>query len=787
MPYPASSPHEFAGTEPVTLSGRVPHESGGRHVAGNAEYIDDMREPDGLLHAALGLSGEAHARILEIDLSQVLAAPGVVGVVTSADIPGRNDMSAAGHGGDPLLADGVTAYHGQPLFAVIATTRNAARRATRLARIGYDSIPANIDVAAARANAGRLLAPGLRLERGDVEAGLAASPHRLAGSVTIGGQEHFYLEGQIALAIPGEDEVLIHVASQHPSDLQEVTARILGVPSHGVRVHVRRMGGGFGGKETQPAIFAAIAAVAAKKFERPIKLRPDRDDDMVITGKRHDFVVDYDIGFDDAGRILALDTVLHARCGHSEDLSRGVTDRAVMHADNAYYYPATRIEARLWQTNTVSNTAFRGYGGPQGIAAAERFVEDIAYTLGLDPLEVRKRNFYADPDRAHTPYHQHVHDNLLERIVGELEASSDYAARRQAILDFNARSPVIKRGLSLVPVKFGISFSKSAMNQGAALLSVYRDGSVHINHAGTEMGQGIHTKIAQVIAAELGIDLSRVRVTATATDKIPNGSPTAGSLGTDLNGMAAVDAARRLKSGIAALFAPDVPDRIAFANGRVSGPDIDLPWAEAVERAYQARIPLSVTGFYRTPGIHWNRQEGRGSPYLYFTYGASCSEVALDTLTGEYRVLRTDILQDVGHSINRDIDIGQIEGGFLQGLGWATAEELWWDSSGRLRTHAPSTYKIPLASDQPEIFNVRIAEWSVNAAPTVMRSKAVGEPPVMLALSVVGALGMAAASVADYALPPRLDLPATPERMLMAVERLRADASSRTVPARAAE
>ncbi len=781
------SDHALEGTEPTPQSGPVPHESAVQHVTGRAEYIDDSPEPAGMLHGALGLAAIACGRIVAMELGPVRAAPGVVEVITAADIPGRNDVSMPGVDDDPLLAEGRIHYHGQPVFMVVATDRTLARRAARLARIEYQAEPPILTIDEARARGARLVAPDLQLQRGDPAAALARAPRRLGGRAAVGGQEHFYLEGQVAAAFPREaDEVLIHSASQHPAEVQEIVARVLGLPENGVAVQVRRMGGGFGGKESQPAIFAALAAVAARRLGLPVKLRPDRDDDMIVTGKRHEFAADYEVGFDETGRIAAVDVTLASRCGYSADLSRGVADRAVMHVDNAYYYPAVRARSQPLFTNTVSNTAFRGYGGPQGIGLAERWIEDIAYTLGLDPLEVRKRNLYGEGERSLTPYHQPVTDNIMPRVIEELERTSDYQRRRAEIIAFNAQSEFTKRGLSLIPVKFGIAYSAVFMNQGAALVSLYRDGSVHVNHGGTEMGQGIHTKMIQIAAAELGLPLSRIRVTATATDKVPNSVPTSGSLGTDLNGMAVVDALRKLKARLAAVVCPEDPAAVRFEGGQVVGPDGAAPLAEVCDRAWKARVPLSATGFYKTPQVHWDRAAGRGSPYLYFTYGASCSEVEVDTLTGEYTVLRTDILQDVGHSINRGIDLGQIEGGFMQGLGWVTTEELWWDDKGRLRTHAPSTYKIPLASDRPRVLNIALADWSVNAAPTVMRSKAVGEPPVMLALSVAGALAMACASVAGYALPPRLDLPATPERVLAEIERLRA-AALREAPMEAAQ
>ncbi len=758
----------------------TPHESAHKHVAGGAEYVDDMIEPAGTLHAALGLSSEANAAILALDLDAVLRAPGVVGVLTAADIPGQNDISPPGTDDDTLFCSGRCAYHGQPIFAVIATTREAARRATRLARISYAAETPHVSIADALSAGGATVGPGLTIRRGDVAAALEGAAHRVQGRIAIGGQEHFYLEGQVALAIPGEDgEVLIHSATQHPGDVQEVVARILGLESNGVRVQVRRMGGAFGGKETQATLFGAVAALAARKFRRAVKCRPDRDDDMVITGKRHEFEIDYDVGFDGDGRIEGVRMALMARCGHSLDLSRGVTDRAVMHVDNAYFYPTVEARSTLLRTHTVSNTAFRGYGGPQAILAAERVIEEIAYALGRDPLEIAKRNFYDGGERNTTHFGQPVRDNIMARIVGDLEHSSEYQRRRAEIVAANREARVIRRGIALSPVKYGIGYSKKAMNQGAALLVIYRDGSVHLNHGGTEMGQGLNTKVAQLVAAEFGLPLCRIRMTAAATDKVPNASPTSGSTGTDLNGAAAVDAARRIKRDLVT-FAADAwrvhTDEIVFVDGVVQiGREI-ITWHDFTEAAYAARVPLSATGFYKVPHIHWDRAAGQGQPYGYFTFGASCSEVEVDTLTGEYRVLRTDILQDVGRSVNRAIDIGQIEGGFLQGMGWLTTEELWWDDAGRLRTHAPSTYKIPLASDLPSVFNVELAEWSVNGAPTVHRSKAVGEPPIMLANSVFAAIGMAVASVADYRFAPRLDTPATPERVLFAIERLRAAA-----------
>ncbi|MBP7000973.1 MAG: xanthine dehydrogenase molybdopterin binding subunit [Amaricoccus sp.] len=758
------------------------HESAANHVTGRAEYIDDIPEPAGTLHAALGLADRAHARITAMDLSEVAAFPGVVDVLTAADVPGHNDISPVGRHDDPVFAEGLVEFHGQPIFAVIAETREAARRAATKAKVTYEELPHAIDVADAMAADYPFVVDPLKLERGDVAKAMAASPRRLEGQYRIGGQEHFYLEGHIAMAIPGEDDdVTVFSSTQHPSEVQHMVAHVLGVASHNVTVNVRRMGGAFGGKETQANLFAVIAAIAAKKWRRAVKFRPDRDDDMVATGKRHDFLIDYALGFDDEGRIHAVEGAWAARCGFSADLSGPVTDRALFHADNAYFYPAVRIISKPLKTNTVSNTAYRGFGGPQGLVAAERFIEDIAYTLGKDPLEVRRANFYGGEGRNLTPYWQEVEDNVIGRIVDELEASADYQSRRAAIIAHNATNPTIRKGIALTPVKFGISFTATWYNQAGALLHVYTDGSVQLNHGGTEMGQGLYTKVAQVVADELQIDLDRIRVTATSTGKVPNTSATAASSGADLNGMAAADAARQIRERLVEFAAErwqTRPEAIRFHANHVIVGEEHVPFAELIQMAYQARIQLSAAGFYKTPKIHWDRATGRGRPFYYYAYGASCSEVSVDTLTGEYQVDRTDILHDVGKSLNPILDIGQIEGGFVQGMGWLTTEELWWDAKGRLRTHAPSTYKIPLASDRPRVFNVKLAAWSENKEPTIKRSKAVGEPPFMLAVSVLEALSMAAASVADYKVPPRMDAPATPERVLMTIERLRAAAKA---------
>lgn len=754
------------------------HESGHKHVSGTAEYIDDILEPAGTLHAYLGLSQRAHAEILSIDFEAVKNSPDVVGVLTAEDIPGENDISPAHKHDDPVFATGKVEFHGQPIFAVIATSRDAARRACAKVKIEYRDLPHVTDVVEAAAANYPLVIDPLKLERGDIDAGFAKAKNVVQGEMRIGGQDHFYLEGHISFAIPGEDdEVTVIASTQHPSETQHMVAQVLGLPSNAITVNVRRMGGAFGGKETQANLFAAVAALAARKYRRPVKVRPDRDDDMTATGKRHDFHVDYKLGFDDDGRIEAVDAVFAARCGFSADLSGPVTDRALFHADNCYFYPNVRLRSRPLKTNTVSNTAFRGFGGPQGMVGGERMIEDIAYTLGKDPLEIRKLNFYGGEGRNLTPYHQTVEDNIIGRIIEELETSADYAARRAAVLAFNRENHVIKRGIALTPVKFGISFTKTEYNQAGALVHVYTDGSIQLNHGGTEMGQGLYTKVAQVVADDFQVDLDRIKVTATSTGKVPNTSATAASSGSDLNGMAAANAAQQIKARLVRFAAERYgvsEAEVAFEPNMVRIGSERIAFADFIKSAYAARIQLSAAGFYKTPKIHWDRSEGRGRPFYYYAYGASCSEVSVDTLTGEYQVERTDILHDVGKSLNPALDLGQVEGAFVQGMGWLTTEELWWDAKGRLRTHAPSTYKIPLASDRPRVFNVRLAEWSVNREETIRRSKAVGEPPFMLGISVLEAISMAAASVAEYRIPPRIDAPATPERVLMAIERLRA-------------
>jgi xanthine dehydrogenase large subunit len=756
------------------------HDSAVKHVTGRADYTDDIAQPEGTLHAYLGVSNVAHARLYGLDLTDVLATPGVVGVLTAKDVPGVNDISPTGLNDEPVFPTDLIQFHGQPLFAVIAETRDIARHAAERAKVDCEVLPHALDpIAAQEAGYPHVTAP-LKLERGAVDPAFAQATNRIKGRMAVGGQDHMYLEGHIAFAVPGEDDdVVVHCSTQHPSEAQHMVAHVLGVPSNAVVVNVRRMGGGFGGKESQMNLFCVVAAMAAKKWNCAVKIRPDRDQDMTATGKRHDFVIDYDVAFDDLGRIEAVEGSFAARCGFSADLSGPVTDRALFHADNAYYYPNVRLNSHPMKTNTVSNTAFRGFGGPQGVIAAERMIEEIAYATGQDPLDVRKANFYGETGdgRNLTPYHQEVDDNILNRLIDELEDTSAYRQRRADIIAFNKTSPVLKRGIALTPVKFGISFTATWYNQAGALVHVYNDGSIHLNHGGTEMGQGLNTKVAQVVAEAFQVDFERIKITKTTTEKVPNTSATAASSGTDLNGMAALNAVEQIKARLVA-FASEkwgvAPEAVIFAPNEVHIGDEVVSFDAFIKQAYLARVQLSAAGFYKTPKIHWDRNKGQGRPFYYFAYGASCSEVTIDTLTGEYRVERTDILHDVGRSLNPALDKGQVEGAFIQGMGWLTTEELWWDDAGRLRTHAPSTYKIPLASDRPRIFNTELADWSENRELTIKRSKAVGEPPFMLGISVFEALSMAVASVADYRTCPRLDAPATPERVLMAVARLQA-------------
>jgi len=752
----------------------IPHDSGHLHVSGEAIYTDDIAEARGTLYAAIGMSERAHARLKSVDLTKVRAAPGVVAVITAKDIPGKNDYGPV-IADDPIFATALVQYHGQSLFAVAARTMEQARRAARLAVIEYEDLKPNLTAEAALRDQSFVL-PTERLVRGNPRAAIASAPHRLSGKIRIGGQDQFYLEGMIAYALPKEDGTMhVYSSTQHPGEVQHQVAHALDVAAKDVVVECRRMGGGFGGKESQPGLFACVAALLAHKTRRPVKLRVDRDDDMMITGKRHDFITEYEAGFDDDGRILGVDFVLAGRCGYSADLSGSINDRAMLHSDNCYYLENVSILSFRCKTNTVSNTAFRGFGGPQGMVGIEAVIDDIALYLGRDPLAVRKVNFYGVDDRNITHYGQTIVDNVIHEIVADLEQSANYHARREQIRAFNRTSPHLKRGIALTPVKFGISFTATHLNQAGCLLHIYTDGTLLLNHGGTEMGQGLFVKVAQVVAEELQVDIDRIRITASDTSKVPNASPTAASSGSDMNGKAAQDAARKLKARLtefASTHFAVAPETIVFRANEVRAGDKSLSFNELVKLAYFARVSLSATGFYRTPKIGYNRKTWSGTPFYYYCYGAAVSEVIVDTLTGENRLLRVDILHDVGKSLNPAIDMGQIEGGFIQGVGWLTTEELWWNDKGKLMTHAPSTYKIPVASDVPAEFNARIYESGINAEDSIFRSKAVGEPPLMLAISTLHAIRDAIASTADHALSPRLDAPATAEAILFSIEEL---------------
>jgi len=748
----------------------IPHESAHLHVSGEAVYVDDIRELAGTLHCALGLSDKAHAKIESIDLTAVESMPGVVAVLTAQDIPGVNDCGPILHD-DPILADGLVQFVGQPIFVVVAETYDQARRAAAKGHIGYTELPAVLTPKQAK-QLDSYVIPPMECVQGDADTKLEQAPKRMQGEFNIGGQEQFYLEGQVSYAIPKEDDcIYLHCSTQHPTEMQHVVAHALNLNSNQVTVEMRRMGGGFGGKESQSALFACVASVCAKKMNRPVKIRLDRDDDFLVTGKRHCFYYEYDVGYDAEGRILAAKIDMVSRAGFSTDLSPPVAARAVCHFDNAYFLSDVFIRACCGKTNTQSNTAFRGFGGPQGAIAIEYIIDNIARDLGKDALEIRKLNFYGKSNRNVTPYDQVVEDNVIHELVAELEQSSEYNQRQRAIREFNKISPVLKKGIALTPVKFGISFNVKHYNQAGALVHVYLDGTILVNHGGTEMGQGLNTKVAQVVADELGVGIKSVRATATQTDKVANTSATAASTGTDLNGKAAEDAARQIKNRIVEFLAKEydtAPEDIIFSKNNVQVGEQNLSFKQAVTQAYQARVQLWSDGFYTTPKIHWDKDNMKGRPFFYFAYGAAVSEVIIDTLTGEWKLLRGDLLHDAGNSINPAVDIGQIEGAYIQGMGWLTTEELWWDDNGKLMTHAPSTYKIPAVNDCPQDLRVQLFD-NINREETILRSKAVGEPPLLLSFSVFFAIRDAIASVADYTVNPPLDAPATSERILNSI------------------
>ena len=765
-------PQDFTlGTKSAANNRLLPvHESAIKHVTGQAVYIDDMPEWPNELHVATGLSTEAHADIVSINLDKVRAYPGVVDVIVQADIPGEVDVSPV-LSGDLLLAGDFVHFIGQAIFAVAATSLRAAKQAVALAEIEYKPREATLHPRQSLERQEFVL-PTHTISCGDAKGALESAPNKLKSDMYIKGQEHFYLEGQISVATPNEDGgVQVFASSQHPAEVQKLVARVLGLPVAQILVEVRRMGGGFGGKESQAAVLGCMAAVLAVRNRCPVKYRMPRQDDMVQTGKRHDFWNSYEVGFSNEGEIIAAEYDMVGKCGCTADLSDGVVDRAMFHADNAYFLPNARISGYRGKTHTVSNTAFRGFGGPKGVILAENVIEEIACAVGKDALDIRKLNCYQG-EKNTTPYGQKIEDDVLLSLIEELETSSDYRARREAIKAFNKKNPFLKKGLALTPVKFGISFTSKHLNQGGALLHIYTDGSVHVSHGGTEMGQGLYTKVAQIVAKAFGIDYQRVNVGSTRTDKVPNASPTAASAGTDLNGMAALDAAMTIKSRLQE-FAMEhfaiAADEFAIEDDQVILGSETMGFPEFIKLAYMNRVSLSSTGFYKTPKIGYDRKAAKGRPFLYFANGAAVSEVIVDTFTGEYKVTQVDILHDVGESINADIDIGQIEGAFVQGMGWLTSEELSWDEKGRITTNSPANYKIPTSADIPEKFNVKLFDRP-NSEESVYRSKAVGEPPLMLGISVWCALKDACAAVADHKISPPLAVPATPEAVFYAMQ-----------------
>ena len=756
----------------------LPHDAAALHVSGSAQYTDDIPTPENTLHLVFGLSEIAHGRIVKTDLTDVKSASGVSCVLMAKDIPGKNDISPSPFP-EPLLSDGTLNYIGQPIFICAATSHLLARRAAKLAKVKYQKKKAIITIEEA-IKAKTLLEKPIVYNKGDPANTISKSEFNLNGTINIGGQEHFYLEGQAALAIPHDDgDITIHCSTQHPTEAQHKVADALKKPMNAVRVQVRRMGGGFGGKESQSNALAVACAVMANKTGRPCKMRYDRDDDMIITGKRHDFRIDYNVGFNGKGKITGIEFKQFVRCGWSADLSLAIADRAMLHSDNAYFLSDAKITSYRLLTNTQSATAFRGFGGPQGMVGIEQVINHISQYLGKDSLTVREQNFYNNPSKRKnelqtTPYHMQVKDSIIKPLVKQLKSSSNYTKRRSEIENWNNKNKFLKKGLALTPVKFGISFTLTHLNQAGALVHVYQDGSIRINHGGTEMGQGLFQKVAQVAAQEFSQPIENIKITATDTGKVPNTSATAASSGTDLNGMAVKVACEKIKFRLKSFLGKTYKVKameIEFLNGSIYCKGKEYSFKSIVKQAYENRISLSATGFYATPEIKWDRLTGKGNPFYYFAYGAAVTEVIIDTLTGENRILRVDICHDAGKSINPAIDIGQIQGGYVQGAGWLTTEELIWNEEGKLMTHAPSTYKIPACSDRPRIFHTNLYHYEGNKKQTIYRSKAVGEPPFMLGISALMALNDAIASVGSRDRHALLDTPATPEKVLFEIQK----------------
>ena len=753
----------------------LPHDSASKHVSGFAQYTDDIPEPLDTLYAAIGWSNKAHAKIKKIDLNDVKKSEGVKSVVTYFDIPGRNDVGPV-FDGDPIFPRTKVEYYGQPLFAVAATTTELARKAVLKAKVTYQELKPIITIEEALKKNNLLFKPRI-IKKGDAETKIKNSKNKITGSFNTGSQEHFYLEGQVCLVIPKEDNnLLVYSSTQHPSETQQIIAKMLNQKSNSITVMVRRIGGGFGGKETN-FMTAAICALLSFKTKLPIKLRLDRDDDIIITGKRHDFYSEYKVGFNDEGKIEGLKIKLASRCGMSPDLSFAINERALLHIDNAYYLPNIEVKNFLCKTNTSSSTAFRGFGGNQGMMAIENIIDHVARFLKKDPSEIRRINFYGKKQRNTTHYGMKINDNVIQEIFGNLIKKSNYKNRYKNIKIFNHKNTFKKKGIAITPVKFGISFTTIHLNQAGALVHIYTDGSVHLNHGGIEMGQGTHTKIAQIIAKSLGVPFEKVQISSTNTSKVPNTSASAASSTTDLNGAAALNAVTKIKdnlnSFVRSKYKIKSKSEPIYKNEKIYFGKKSFNFDKIIQEAYLNRVSLSSSGFYSTPKINFNKKTFKGRPFYYFCYGAAVTEVTIDTLTGENTVDRVDIIHDAGNAINPALELGQIEGGFVQGQGWLTMEEVVWDSSGKLKTFSPSTYKIPAISDMPKIFNVEIFKKGSNVENVVNKSKTTGEPPLMLAMSVFFAIKDAIASISKYENIPEIDAPATPEKILMSINKLK--------------
>ena len=745
----------------------IEHESAVKHVTGKAIYTDDISEPKNLLHAVIGYSNCSKGVIKKIDYKDVLSSEGVVDIITEKDIEGINDVGPI-FKGDKIFTSKNIEYYGQPIFAVIAKTNNLAKKAALKVKIDLKISKPIVSIEEALKKKSFVLKPK-HLTRGNIKDGFKKSDNILKGKLYSGGQDHFYLEGQIAMTIPQEDNnFLVYSSTQHPSETQQIIGKVLKQNYNSIHVIVRRIGGGFGGKETQSFLFAAITSIAAKKLSKPVKLRVDRDDDMIMTGKRHDFLFDYEVGFNNSGEILALKIMMASRCGISPDLSGAINDRAIYHIDNAYYIPNIEINSYRCKTNTVSNTAFRGFGGPQGMFCIENIIENISQKLKLEASEIRKINFYKDKIKNTTHYGMRITDNVIEDIFNKLIKKSNYKKRKVEIDNFNKKNKVLKKGIAITPVKFGISFTTTHLNQGGALVHIYTDGSIHLNHGGIEMGQGLMTKLALVASNEFGLNYENIKISSTDTEKVPNTSASAASATTDINGAAIVNAINNIKSGLNEFIYDyfKTNSKIKYENNFVYFDKRKISFKELINTAYLNRIPLSSSGFYKTDKINVNTKTLQGRPFLYFTYGAAVTEVIIDKLTGENKILQVDIIHDVGNSINKRIDKGQIEGGYIQGLGWLTTEEVSWKSNGVLTTHSPSTYKIPTAGETPFKFNVEIYDRGFNKEKVINRSKAVGEPPFMLAISSFIALKDAVYNANKGKNSENLIAPATAENIL---------------------